>query len=305
MVKTIIRKSKEEEVKERAINQLSKDSQDYLSEITKPSIRPTSFQLNKGEPSKNKISPLLLGAIGAQTYFHEDGELASAIAAQKQGIPFVVSSHSAYSLEEISDAVPDSELWFQAHLFKDRSLTKNFIQRAELSGYQAIILSISDDTVNLNADLLDKGITNFIVDPIFAKKNYKSSLTIKEQITQEYQDREITWEDIRYLQQFTTLPIYIYGDLTIDDVRSALRHQIDGLIFTNIPSSTTDLLAKVNTIVGDKLKVVIETDVETQENLNQYLLQGADAISIKMNYIYGLATSGVSGVERVIDELNA
>ncbi|WP_058306765.1 alpha-hydroxy-acid oxidizing protein [Gracilibacillus massiliensis] len=303
MVKTIIRKSKEEELKEVAIHQLSEASQDYLREITKPRIRPTSFRLNKGVESKNKISPLLLGAIGAQTYFHEDGELASAQAAQKQGIPFIVSSHSAYSIEEISDAVPECELWFQAHIFKDRALTKNFIQRAELSGYQAIILNISDDTIHHHADQLNKGIANFVVDPIFAKKNFNSPLTIKEQITKEYQDRQITWEDISYLQQFTTLPVYIYGDLTIEDVRSALQHQVDGLIFTNIPSATTDLLAQVDTIVADKLKVVIETEVETKEVVNQYLLHGADAVTIKSHYIYGLVTAGVLGVEDNIAQL--
>ncbi len=252
---------------------------------------------------KHKISPLLLGAIGAQTYFHEDGELATAQAAKSQGLPFIVSSHSSYSIEEISDAVPEGELWFQAHIFNDISITKNFIQRAELAGYQAIILSISDDEVYYQADQLNKGITNFVVDPIFTKKNYNSILSIEDQIASEYKDRHISWENICYLKQFTTLPIFIYGDLTIEDVRNALQLQVDGLIFTNITSPSSELLKRIDLIVGEKLKVVIDTELETREVLNQYLVNGADAVSIKKEYIHHLATTGILGTEKNIAQL--
>ncbi|SFM21893.1 FMN-dependent dehydrogenase, includes L-lactate dehydrogenase and type II isopentenyl diphosphate isomerase [Gracilibacillus orientalis] len=303
MVKTKVKKSVVEDIEEVAEKQLSEAAKLFLDQVTSPKLNSTSFILNRTSPSKLKISPLLLGAVGAQTYFHEDGELATAQAASKQGVPFIVSSHSSYSMEEISDAVPDSELWFQAHIFQDLELTKHFIQRAELAGYQAIILSVSNDKIHHQADQLVKGTANFVVDPIFTKKNYLSKSTLTEQIAHEYQKRYINWDDIQYLKQFTTLPIFIYGDLSLDDVRSTLEQQVEGIILSNINQSNLDLLEKIDIIASERLTVVVETEVKAKEELNHYLQQGADAISIRKSYIYGLATSGVLGAEEAIAHL--
>ncbi|QGH34138.1 hypothetical protein GI584_08935 [Gracilibacillus salitolerans] len=303
MVKTKLKRSFVEELEEVAEKQLSKEAKLYLDQVTSQKATSTSFILNSTSPSKLKISPLLLGAVGAQTYFHEDGELATAQAAGKQGVPFIVSSHSSYSLEEISDAVPDSELWFQAHIFQDLELTKHFIQRAELAGYQAIILSVSNDEIYQRADQLEKGTTNFVVDPIFAKKNHHSKRTLSDQVAQEYQKRYVNWDDIQYIKQFTTLPIFVYGDLSLDDVRSTLEQQVDGIILSNINQSNLDLLEQINIITSDRVTVVVETEVKSKDELNHYLQYGADAISIRKSYIYGLSTSGVLGAEETIAQL--
>ncbi|MGP4040669.1 alpha-hydroxy-acid oxidizing protein [Gracilibacillus sp. D59] len=303
MVKAKVKRSVVENLEEAAEKQLSKAAKLYLDQVTSQKANSTSFILNSKSSTKLNISPLLLGAVGAQTYFHEDGELATAKAASKQGVPFIVSSHSSYSIEEVSDAVPDSELWFQAHIFQDLELTKHFIQRAELAGYQAIILSISNDEIHQKADQLVKGTTNFVVDPIFAKKNYHSKIPLSERVAQEYQKRHISWDDIQYIKQFTTLPIFIYGDLSLDDVRSSLEQQVDGIILSNINKSNLDLLEKIDIIASERLIVVVETEVETKDDLNHYLQRGADAISIRKSYIYGLSTSGVLGAEDIIAQL--
>lgn len=282
---------------------LKEESQRFLEEITAQKTRSTSFVLDRNTVSKQKISPLLLGAVSAQTYFHEDGEFATALAAEQQGIPFIVSSHSSYSLEEIREIAPTSELWFQAHIFKDRVLSKHFVQRAELAGYQAIVISLSNDVIHHQADQLEKGIANFVVDPIFATKNYQSEIKLSDQIEAEYLDRHITWEDIHYLKQYTTLPVYVYGEFTFDEVRNALKQNVDGLIFTNVNQTNIDFLQKVKTVVGDVLSIIIETDVQTKEELNELLYNGADAVSIQKEYVVPLAESGSIGVEKVIDQL--
>ncbi|WP_208588035.1 alpha-hydroxy-acid oxidizing protein [Gracilibacillus suaedae] len=303
MVKTKVKGNFIADLEEVAEKQLSETAKLYLDQVTSKKGNATSFILNSNSPSKLKISPLLLGAVGAQTYFHEDGELATAKAASKQGVPFIVSSHSSYSIEEISDAVPDSELWFQAHIFQDLELTKHFVQRAELAGYQAIILSIAKDEIHWKADQLVKGTTNFVVDPIFAKKNYANKSPLAEQVANEYQKRYINWEEIQYIKQFTTLPIFVYGDLSLDDVRSSIEQQVDGIILSNINESNLDLLEQINIIISERLTVVVEAEVKLKDELNHYLQQGADAISIRKSYIYGLSTSGVLGAEEVIAQL--
>ncbi|MGN8645365.1 alpha-hydroxy-acid oxidizing protein [Gracilibacillus sp. HCP3S3_G5_1] len=303
MAKAKVNRTVVKSLEEVAEKQLSQAATLFLDQLTSHKGNATSFIRYNNSSSKWKISPLLLGAVGAQTYFHEDGELATVQAASKQGVPFIVSSHSSYSIEEISDAVPDSELWFQAHIFKDVELTKHFVQRAELAGYQAIILSVSNDEVYQQPDQLVRGSANFVVDPIFAKKYYDSKSSLSEQIAQEYQKREIKWADLQYIKRFTTLPVFIHGDLSLDDIRLALKHQFDGIILSNINQSNLELLEQIKIIVGESLTIVVETEVETKNNLNNYLQQGADAISIRKHYIHGLVASGVLGVEEVIDQL--
>ncbi|UOQ85231.1 alpha-hydroxy-acid oxidizing protein [Gracilibacillus salinarum] len=303
MAKATVKKSKVTALEKLAEQQLTQSSKLFLEEITSQKVHSTSFILHRNTEANGNISPFILGSVSAQTYFHEDGELATALAAKNQGVPFIVSSHSSYSIEDIADAVPGSELWFQAHLFHDRDLTKHFIQRAELAGYQAIVVSLSNDVVHQTADKEARGTTNFVVDPIFAKKNHHNNQSIAEQVANEYQNRHVTWDDIRYIKQFTNLPVFIYGDLSIDDVRVALQQQVEGIIFTNISHANIDLLERVKTVVGGNLSIIIETEVNTKEALDLYLHLGADAVSVQRSYIHGLSTSGVPGVEEVIAQL--
>ena len=65
-------------------------------------------------------SPLLLAPIGVQKIAHPEGELASARAAAGMGIPYIVSSASSYSMEEIAKEMGDGHAGFSSivHLKK-------------------------------------------------------------------------------------------------------------------------------------------------------------------------------------------
>ena len=65
-------------------------------------------------------APVLLAPIGVQKIVHADGELASARAAARLGLPFVASTASAYSLEEVAEAGGDGPRWFQLYWPKRR-----------------------------------------------------------------------------------------------------------------------------------------------------------------------------------------
>lgn len=296
-------KSKIRNKRQIAEQQLTVEGKRYLSDILERRRQPSVLRLSDEQEQHFRVSPLLLGAVGAQTYFHPDGECATALAAKQQEVPFIVSAYSSYSLEEIRDAVPDSELWFQTHIFKDKELTRHFLQRAELAGYQAIVLSVSNDIIYQDADQLEKGGANFVVDPIFLQKHAESARTFQEKIAEEYDTGKLTWHDIQDLTSFTTLPVFIYGDLSIDDIRAALQHHIDGIILTNVTEHNLDFLERIKMVIGESIPIVLEMEVETNQAWNHYLQHGATAISIKENYLYGLAASGAAGVEETIYEL--
>jgi lactate 2-monooxygenase len=47
--------------------------------------------------------------------FHGDGELASAGAAKNQGVPFIMSTASSRSMEEVAQANGDGHRWYQLY----------------------------------------------------------------------------------------------------------------------------------------------------------------------------------------------
>ncbi|NKX17132.1 hypothetical protein HGG75_24040 [Ochrobactrum pseudogrignonense] len=61
-----------------------------------------------------------------------DGEVLMARAAQQAGLPFVVATQSSTSIEQISANAPDSELWFQLYVWRDRSETWKLRTRQSL-----------------------------------------------------------------------------------------------------------------------------------------------------------------------------
>lgn len=56
-----------------------------------------------------------MGPIGVQSLFHPDGEIASTKAAQALGIPYVMSSASSRTTEEVAAANGDGERWYQLY----------------------------------------------------------------------------------------------------------------------------------------------------------------------------------------------
>ena len=60
-------------------------------------------------------SPILVAPIGVQGIMHRDGELATARAAAKVGVPFIMSSASSRSIEDVAEANGAGPRWFQLY----------------------------------------------------------------------------------------------------------------------------------------------------------------------------------------------
>ena len=59
--------------------------------------------------------PLLIAPVGVQGLWHADGELAVARAARNLGVPFIFSTASTRSIEEVAKANGDSQRWYQLY----------------------------------------------------------------------------------------------------------------------------------------------------------------------------------------------
>jgi L-lactate dehydrogenase len=62
--------------------------------------------------------PLAIAPTGFTRMMHTEGECAGAIAAQRAGIPFSLSTMATISIEEVAAAAPNGRRWFQLYLWK-------------------------------------------------------------------------------------------------------------------------------------------------------------------------------------------
>lgn len=62
-------------------------------------------------------SPLILGPVGVQGTFTAEGEYAPAKAAAKLGVPFVMSSASTRSIEQVAQASGNGPRWYQLYWY--------------------------------------------------------------------------------------------------------------------------------------------------------------------------------------------
>src|SRR5512140_267885 len=86
--------------------------------------------------------PLLLGPVGVQGIVNKDAEVATGRAAASLGIPFVLSTVSSRSIEEVAQAMGAGRRWFQLYWGKDLELTASMLKRAENAGYSAVVVTL-------------------------------------------------------------------------------------------------------------------------------------------------------------------
>ena len=84
--------------------------------------------------------PFLIGPTGLNGAIMPGGDVALARAAANFGIPFVLSTASSMSIEDVARQV-DGELWFQLYVL-NRDAARQFVDRALNAGYRTLVLTV-------------------------------------------------------------------------------------------------------------------------------------------------------------------
>ena len=269
-------------------------------------------------------APFLLAPIGGQTVAHPDGELATARAAAKTGVPLVVSTAASYPMEEISKEMGDSARWYQLYWVED-DLAASFVDRALSAGYEAIVLTVDTPMIGWrDRDLRNSyvpferghGIGQYTSDPVFRAGLEASPEEDPEAAGQAVVDMfpnfSLTWSHVEQLRKRVDVPLLIKGILSPDDARRARDAGADGVIVSNHGGrqldgaiGSLDALPSVREAVGSDLTVLIDGGIRRGWDVVKALALGADAVLLGRPYIYGLALAGEAGVEQVITFLMA
>src|SRR5262245_5088323 len=269
--------------------------------------------------------PFFLAPVGVLSIAHPDGELAAARAAAEAGVPFILSTAASHSIEEVAEAMGDAPRWFQLYWVNDREIVASLVGRAEAAGFTAIVVTL--DTLVLGWRPRDlrhaylpfregEGIAQFTSDPVFRERlavpPEEDPLVAAGTMLALFPNLALTWEDLAWLREHTSLPLLVKGVLTAEDARAALAAGIDGIIVSNhggrqVDGSVAalDALAEVREAIGVDAVVLMDGGIRSGADVVKALAVGADAVLVGRPYVYGLAVGGQEGVAAVLTQLAA
>ncbi|KAF3451996.1 hypothetical protein FNV43_RR08092 [Rhamnella rubrinervis] len=257
-------------------------------------------------------APIMLAPTSMHQFAHPEGEVATARGAAASNTIMVLSYGSTCTIEEVASSC-NAVRFFQLYVYKRRDITAQLVQRAEKSGFKALVLTV--DVPRLGRREAD--IKNKMVAPQLRNLEGLISTTLDSgdgsRLTtyiKETMDASFCWEDIGWLRSITSLPILIKGVLTHEDARMAVEAGIDGIVVSNhgarqldYTPATISVLEEVVHAVGGKVPVLFDGGVRRGTDVFKALALGAKAVLIGRPIIYGLAAMGEYGVRRVLEML--
>jgi len=304
----------------------------YLTDIS-------SIDLSTTLLGRRIALPFFLAPTGMSRLFHHEKELAVARAAQEFGTFYALSTVGTTSIEDIA-ALGAGPWIFQIYVFKDRELTREYVQRCKSAGYHALCLTV-DTQVGGNRErdfltgmtmpprLTASSLLSFATHPrwtagllhdsnfVFANFAHRldarrtGSLPVMEFINSQF-DRSVTWNDVAWLVEQWNGPLIIKGLQSPADARRAVDVGATAIMISNhggrqldTTPAPVDCIRPIRDAVGDALELIVDGGIRRGTQVVKALALGADACSIGRAYLYGLAAGGHAGVRRSLGLLRA
>lgn len=270
-------------------------------------------------------TPVLLAPIGVLSIIHEDAELGVARAAKSTGLPMILSSAASTSMEGVADELGDHPGWFQLYWSSDREIAKSFVDRAEDSGYEALVVTVDTpllawrerDIQDAYLPFLDgEGVANYFTDPAFTDRLdapiEENELAAIKEFVEVFGNPSLTFDDLAWLCDYTDLPVVVKGILHPDDADAAVDAGAEGVVVSNHGGRQVDnaiaalhALPDVAERVGDDATILFDSGIRRGSDVLVALALGADAVLLGRPYVYGLAVDGADGVEAVVSNFLA
>ena len=275
--------------------------------------------------------PFILAPTGMSRLFHHDKEPAVAKAASKFETLYSLSTLATTSIEDISETSAGPKM-FQIYIFKDRGLTREFVERCKAAKYQALCLTV-DSPVGGNRERdLDNGMSvppkfglrslwsfathprwvmNSILHSDFGLANVSGtdgggSVSLIQYVNRQF-DPSVTWDDAAWLAEQWPGPFVIKGLQSPSDARRAVEIGASAIMVSNHggrqldgTAAPIDCVAPIRDAIGDALELIVDGGIRRGTHILKAIALGANACSIGRPYLFGLAAGGQRGVERVL-----
>ncbi|MFC1401173.1 MULTISPECIES: lactate 2-monooxygenase [Streptacidiphilus] len=270
-------------------------------------------------------APVFMAPIGVIGLCAQDrhGDLATARAAARTGVPMVASTLTVDPMEQVAAEFGDTPGLFQLYTPTDRELAASLVHRAEKAGYRGIVVTLDTwitgwrprDLATANfPQLRGHCLADYTSDPVFRarlarspEEDPQSAVLLWTQIF----GNPLTWDDLPWLRSLTDLPLIVKGICHPEDVRRAKDGGVDGIYCSNHGGRQANGgLPALDALPGvveaaDGLPVLFDSGVRSGADIVKAVALGASAVGIGRPYAYGLALGGTDGIVHVLRSLLA
>ncbi|MGB6581596.1 MAG: alpha-hydroxy-acid oxidizing protein, partial [Streptosporangiaceae bacterium] len=270
-------------------------------------------------------SPLLMAPIGVIGLCAQDGhgDLATAAAAARTGVPMIASTLSVDPLEDVAGQFGGTPGFFQLYTPTDRDLAASLVSRAEAAGYRGIVVTLDtwltgwrprDLAASNFPQLRGHCLANYFTDPVFRAllgQDPADDAATTIGTWARLFGNPLTWDDLPWLRSLTTLPLLVKGICHPDDARRAKDGGVDGIYCSTHGGRQADgglpaldcLPAVVD--AADGLPVIFDSGIRSGADVIKALALGATAVAVGRPYAYGLAIGGTAGIVHVLRSILA
>jgi 4-hydroxymandelate oxidase len=266
-------------------------------------------------------TPVVIDPVGSQNAFHPDGELATAKAAKSGKHLQILSTVSSTGVEDVI-AARGEPVWYQLYPTDHWPVTQSLVRRAEQAGCPVLALTVdlqggsnrvalarsirldSRDCTSCHSTSRTR-LSGFITGkPMFAGLDISAVTDLT--------PPDMTWDYLKRLRDIWPRRLVVKGLVTREDAELAIGHGIDGIVVSNHGGRAEDSgrpaiasLAEVAEGVRGRVPLVMDGGVRRGSDIFKALALGANAVGIGRPYIWGLASFGQAGVERVLEILRS
>jgi L-lactate dehydrogenase (cytochrome) len=278
--------------------------------------------------------PVALAPVGLTGMQHADGEIKAALAAEKFGVPYTLSTMSINSIEDVAESTT-KPFWFQLYTMKDEDYVDRLIARAKSANCSALVITLDlqilgqrhkDLKNGLSAPpkLTAKTIANLAVkwgwgiEMLGAKRRHFGNIvghvegisdtSSLSSWTAEQFDPALDWSKVAKLIEKWDGKTILKGILDAEDAKMAVKVGADAIVVSNHGGRQLDgalssirVLPSIMQAVGGDIEVMLDSGIRSGQDVLKALALGASGTMIGRAYIYGLGAFGQRGVTMALD----
>jgi L-lactate dehydrogenase (cytochrome) len=278
--------------------------------------------------------PLAIAPTGLTGLNWANGEILGALAAEKAGIPFTLSTMSICSIEDVSAAV-SKPFWFQLYVMRDRDFVADLIARAKRAKVSALMLTMDLQiqgqrhmdirnglsvpprmTLSNALDMCKK--IPWAMNMLTTKRKTFGNLdgyvkdttginNLSQWIAGQF-DPTLSWDDVAWVKSLWGGKLIVKGVLDVQDARMAAQVGIDALVVSNHGGRQLDgaspairALPKIVEAIGDRTEVWIDGGIQSGQDVFKSIALGATGCLIGKAWLYGLGAMGEAGVSTALE----
>jgi L-lactate dehydrogenase (cytochrome) len=282
---------------------------------------------------KRITMPFVFAPTGYTRMMHHHGEAAVARVAQRNGLPYALSTVGTSSVEEVHEAAPEGDNWFQLYLTNDEALNTELVDRALAAGSTTVVLTVDTAVGGRRLKDVRNGLTippsltvktfldmsrfpswwvNKLTTPPIEFASVRDFPGSSADVAALLFDPGLAYEDLVWLRQKWPHTLLVKGVLNPEDARRVVELGADGVVVSNHGGrqldrtpATLDVLPAVREAVGPEATVLLDSGVVHGQDIVAALALGADAVMAGRAYLYGLMAGGERGVERAVEILRS